>query len=124
MYHLFQNKHLFLIKSLNPSVPLLSRRLKQSKGFFIPEISEVTKFEDLLNDQQFDGRFVSNFGGGSFTQVPKEGKLLFVIGPEGGFSESEVRKFENEKFNFLSLGSNVLRAETAAIAVASRVLIN
>lgn len=42
--------------------------------------------------------------------------LVVVIGPEGGFTESDFDVFSNRRnVRFVSLGPNVLRAETAAI---------
>jgi 16S rRNA (uracil1498-N3)-methyltransferase len=37
------------------------------------------------------------------------------IGPEGGWSDSEMNLFKKNNFKILSLGTNILRAETAAI---------
>ncbi len=44
---------------------------------------------------------------------------LLCIGPEGGWSDSEVSQFIEKGFNVQSLGNLTLRAETAAIAVLS-----
>ena len=44
------------------------------------------------------------------------------IGPEGGFSEKEVNDMINEKFNLVSLGPRILRAETAAIAAFAQII--
>lgn len=44
----------------------------------------------------------------------RPGKTLYVIGPEGGFSERELLAFDNNEFTKVSLGSRVLRCETAA----------
>ncbi|MBF0110978.1 MAG: 16S rRNA (uracil(1498)-N(3))-methyltransferase [Magnetococcales bacterium] len=45
-------------------------------------------------------------------------KIILMIGSEGGFSVEEVRRAEREMgFQLFSLGSRVIRAETAAIAV-------
>ncbi len=41
-------------------------------------------------------------------------KVLLIIGPEGGFSESEIIFFES-KGKLVSLGNTILRSETAAI---------
>ncbi len=41
--------------------------------------------------------------------------ILVLVGPEGGWSEDEIKYFENKKYEFLSLSDNVLRAETAAM---------
>jgi 16S rRNA (uracil1498-N3)-methyltransferase len=44
-------------------------------------------------------------------------KLGFLVGPEGGFSAKEFEMLGSLPFvRFVSLGSTVLRAETAAIA--------
>ena len=46
-------------------------------------------------------------------------KIGFIIGPEGGFSESEVQFLAKKGALSLSLGSNILKAETAAIFMSS-----
>ena len=40
---------------------------------------------------------------------------LIMIGPEGDFSKSELEKAKLADFQFVSLGENRLRAETAGI---------
>ncbi len=42
--------------------------------------------------------------------------LSLAIGPEGGWTEDELRSFESEQWIAASLGETILRAETAAIA--------
>jgi 16S rRNA (uracil1498-N3)-methyltransferase len=41
--------------------------------------------------------------------------VSFFVGPEGGFTENDIKTFVDKGFVPLSLGSHVLRAETAAI---------
>ncbi len=48
-------------------------------------------------------------------------RVLIVIGPEGGFSKSEVALAASHDFTPLSLGPLVLRVETAVIAALSLV---
>lgn len=45
--------------------------------------------------------------------------ISVIIGPEGGFSESEVDFFNQINFKQVSLGKSVLRAETASIIACS-----
>lgn len=45
-----------------------------------------------------------------------EGEILLAIGPEGGWAEDELQLFSNEAWISASLGSTILRVETAAIA--------
>jgi len=46
-------------------------------------------------------------------------KIGFIIGPEGGFAESEAQFLAKKGALRLSLGSNILKAETAAIFMSS-----
>ncbi|HVZ59572.1 MAG TPA: RsmE family RNA methyltransferase [Terriglobales bacterium] len=45
-----------------------------------------------------------------------EGEIALAIGPEGGWTEDEIRAFDEAAWQQVSLGRNILRAETAAIA--------
>ncbi|MGV1099528.1 16S rRNA (uracil(1498)-N(3))-methyltransferase [Thiovibrio sp. JS02] len=54
------------------------------------------------------------------TERPSEVRAVcFLIGPEGGFSPTEVEDARNNGFIPVSLGSRILRAETASLAAAS-----
>ena len=46
-------------------------------------------------------------------------EVCFIIGPEGGFDDSEAIKIKSLGFLPVSLGDTILRVETATIAVAS-----
>jgi 16S rRNA (uracil1498-N3)-methyltransferase len=47
--------------------------------------------------------------------------IIVLIGPEGGFSLSEAELARDKGFHLVSLGQNILRTETAAIAVLSMI---
>ena len=49
-------------------------------------------------------------------------KIVVLIGPEGGFSRDEAELAVEKDFDLISLGPNILRTETAAIAVLSMIL--
>ena len=44
------------------------------------------------------------------------GEITLAFGPEGGWTESELKLFEEAGWIAASLGSTILRAETAVIA--------
>jgi len=44
------------------------------------------------------------------------GEVLLAVGPEGGWTEDELQLFAHKGWHSVSLGSTILRAETAAIA--------
>lgn len=49
-------------------------------------------------------------------------KINIFIGPEGGFSGHEAKSAEERGVEIVSLGPNILRTETAAVAVLSMIL--
>jgi 16S rRNA (uracil1498-N3)-methyltransferase len=50
--------------------------------------------------------------------------LTVLIGPEGGFSQTEIKLLDQNKINQFTLGDNILRNETAAIVCLGHFLIN
>ncbi|WP_406615867.1 16S rRNA (uracil(1498)-N(3))-methyltransferase [Mycoplasmopsis hyopharyngis] len=46
---------------------------------------------------------------------------LILVGPEGGFSQQEIKNIEQNSFITISLGKRILRSETACIAALSRI---
>jgi 16S rRNA (uracil1498-N3)-methyltransferase len=48
--------------------------------------------------------------------------MLVIIGPEGGFSASEVARAQDAGAIAISLGPRILRTETAALVVVSALL--
>ena len=47
---------------------------------------------------------------------PNISRILIIIGPEGGFSDREFEWFKSQNLPLVTLGSLILKAETAAIA--------
>lgn len=54
-----------------------------------------------------------------FSNLPELGVVL-AVGPEGGWTEEEVEQFREAQWQPASMGSRVLRIETAAIALVAR----
>ncbi|MBK9333716.1 MAG: 16S rRNA (uracil(1498)-N(3))-methyltransferase [Ignavibacteria bacterium] len=50
-------------------------------------------------------------------------KVILLIGPEGGFSKEDIQTLKNGNWQIKSLGKRKLRAETAAIAAVSQILL-
>jgi 16S rRNA (uracil1498-N3)-methyltransferase len=55
-------------------------------------------------------------------QHNKTKQIVVLIGPEGGFSMNEAELAQEKGFHPVSLGPNVLRTETAAVAVLSMIV--
>lgn len=81
----------------------------QSKSPFLSELIPLMSLEDFRIAHPMC--VLCTVGG----NMPLQLGVPVIVGPEGGFSPSEEARFEQK----VSLGRNVLRSETAAIAVAS-----
>ncbi|MBR5710535.1 MAG: 16S rRNA (uracil(1498)-N(3))-methyltransferase [Thermoguttaceae bacterium] len=57
----------------------------------------------------------------ALTKVGENGDVLVAIGPEGGFTDEECASAVDSGFEHLSLGSRILRIETAAISLAAQI---
>ena len=47
---------------------------------------------------------------------PQSGKVVFMVGPEGGWTEKEEQQAFDAGFQSVTLGKRVLRTETASLA--------
>lgn len=95
---------------------------KQSGNVHLMEIRGSCKFNDLLNElPKFDVKFMFHPYESDIDLKQAVRKvdgrqslnLLLLIGPEGGFSEREVKTARQEGVEVVSLGHSILRAETA-----------
>lgn len=100
--------------------------LKQCQGVKFMEIAELTKLGNI-NYSDYDLIVVpyeSEEETKIFTVFEKEPKrVLYVIGPEGGFEKEEIEFLKEKGAVIVTLGKRILRAETAAI-VAGGILAN
>ena len=87
----------------------------------IPELSAAASFEETAAQARASGAFniflheVSENISAGLEQGEIKNINLFV-GPEGGFSGSEVDMAKENNFKIISISRRVLRAETAAVA--------
>ena len=59
----------------------------------------------------------------SFESKDSEKKLGILIGPEGGWTDREISLFKEKNISLYTLGNQILRAETAAIAISVLLLL-
>src|SRR6185437_13824159 len=98
------------------------RAARQCRRATIPEVLEPTSFADTLVAPWFRGaraRFVLDaraaHGVHPFAGLGA-GDYVLAVGPEGGWSDAERKRFEEAGVVALALGTRVLRAETAVYA--------
>ena len=97
---------------------------KQSKRSRIPEVGEVMSYKaavDLAGEMDLFLLPYENERGMEATREALECirpgmKVAILIGPEGGFDPKEVAQAAEKGARAISLGSRILRTETAAIA--------
>ncbi len=96
--------------------------VKQSGRSRIPKVEETTTFEEAIardgSKIVFDAEEPA-----STTRQPDNPTILF-IGPEGGWSDAELRLARDSGCTFRSLGERRLRAETAAIVATAMVVLD
>lgn len=108
---------------------IVKEALKQCQGVKPLIIDEVTKIENLKLSE-YDLVIVPYECEEEHTlknllskQKQDIEKVLYVIGPEGGFDIEEIEYLKDNGANIVTLGKRILRAETASIVVGG-VLIN
>ncbi len=91
--------------------------LKQSKGLWKTEISELSPIAEVLNIES-PSKWIAHCAEGekaSIKALSHQQNQIICIGPEGDFSRTEIEKALNANFKAVSLGDTRLRTETAAI---------
>ncbi len=93
--------------------------IKQSLKARLPKVNEMVPFDAFIASVQCEQKFIAHCYQGEkarLKDVLQPGKdALVLIGPEGDFSEDEVRKAIEKGFTPVSLGQSRLRTETAAL---------
>jgi 16S rRNA (uracil1498-N3)-methyltransferase len=100
----------------------------------VPRVHEPTSLKQLLRDaadcEDSSGLVFWEQGGMPLDDAldriaPRRGEgvgqIMLLIGPEGGFSEAEVRDAEQHGFIPVTLGRRTLRAETASVVAVALV---
>ena len=102
---------------------IIKEASEQSGRGSLPSIEELIDFKDSL-DNNFPS-IAFHPAGDKFNKddFEKEKVVGIFIGPEGGWSDRELEMFKEKEIKILSLGAQILKAETAAIAVSSLFLL-
>lgn len=110
------------IKKITRWQMIMKEASEQSKRTLVPTITNIMTIDDLIKEK-YSNKYIC-----SLTESSKpiskclnanNENMIFVIGPEGGFTIQEEDKLISNGFQPITLGKRVLRVETAAIYVAS-----
>lgn len=102
---------------------LVDQAARQSDSNQVMRISPPVRFEQYL-EHAFDHRIVADFQGPSITTIGAESptSASILIGPEGGFTESELCSAIDAGYTPKTLSDSILRVETAAVVAAALAL--
>ncbi|MBU8905635.1 16S rRNA (uracil(1498)-N(3))-methyltransferase [Desertibacillus haloalkaliphilus] len=101
---------------------------EQSHRSFIPEVTAVQSLDEIITvSRTYETKLiayeeVAKAGdkkklAEAFEQTSPGSSILIIIGPEGGLTEDEVSRLEDEGFNSCGFGPRILRTETASLYV-------
>ena len=91
---------------------------KQCGRARLMEIAEPVAFEELINENIGENIVMfSERDGTGFAAIKQENKILALIGPKGGWDDSELNSARENGVTVVTLGGRILRAETAAISL-------
>lgn len=104
---------------------VIKQAVEQSRRLSLPVLNELVTFKSKINQFDFKNRTLiylderQNGNNNELKCLKKYYKkpVSFLIGPEGGFSSNEFKLLDDNRAISLSLGSRILRSETAGISI-------
>jgi 16S rRNA (uracil1498-N3)-methyltransferase len=98
------------------------KAVQQSRRAKVPRVEECRSFNEVLEICKGDGLKILLWEreGKNLKNILRENpshKIYVMVGPEGGFTEEEVRLAKDNGFIPVKLGQRILRTETASITL-------
>lgn len=103
---------------------ILVSAMLQSKQNWLPDLKEPVLFKNVLAESNHDQKFIAHCledKKQSLADIanPSTPAQIILIGPEGDFTEAELRLAIDHKFTPVTLGNTRLRTETAGVVAAT-----
>ena len=100
--------------------------LEQSVDTILPKIHLRRLFKPFVEDElsgiaKSTEKLIAHPNAKNLCPASVKNSITIVIGPEGGFSEYEVTKFEQIDFTRVSIGQRILSVETAVPYILGRI---
>ncbi len=80
----------------------------------VPTLSPILDFKDAIFGAEGE-KIIFHLGGKEYAPDKNAKEISIFVGPEGGFTENEIKLAKDSSFTVASLGALTLRGETAAI---------
>src|SRR5579883_1828278 len=94
---------------------ILIEAAKQSKHYCVPELDAAKTFEQTISIAASSKIMFAERDGHPLQPALAGSPVLYLVGPEGGWTDGEMAAALNAGFQLVSLGASILKAETAAI---------
>jgi 16S rRNA (uracil1498-N3)-methyltransferase len=93
--------------------------VKQCGRAKIPEIAPPVSFAQIFESTPGQRILFAETGGKKLSELPEAlgGEITAIVGPEGGWDESELAGALGQDCHLVTLGGRILRAETAGVVV-------
>tara|TARA_Y100000992_G_scaffold58394_1_gene35548 strand:+ start:19 stop:753 length:735 start_codon:yes stop_codon:yes gene_type:complete len=123
---IFNHKKLDFEKKFNHWKSISISSCEQSERSYLPDIKKIISFQDYIKNCKSEKKIIldtkskdmiNNLYNKPFCSTS------ILVGPEGDFSQDEYLYAKQSNFSSVSLGDNILRVETAAIAAISYIKI-
>ncbi len=119
-------------KSYERLTKIIQEATEQCEGAVFAKLNEVIEFNEIENHLElgslkiFANERLANVSPAKLQQgleplaSDTSSKIALLIGPEGGLTDQEVKALESLNFMPFGLGKRLLKAETAAICLATK----
>ncbi len=111
-------------------LPHILHGLEQARDTLIPEVEVNKRFKVFVEDRipelsdHYSLKLAAHPEAEPLTSqinLPVAGRVLLAIGPEGGWTEYEMGKFEEQEFTAFSFGKRILKVDTAVVALLAQI---
>ena len=88
---------------------------KQSKRYHLPVLDVPVSFAKILDFEAPTKIVFSERNGSALTSAIRQSPVLYLIGPEGGWTDGELSSAREHGFALVGLGNTIFKADTAAV---------
>jgi 16S rRNA (uracil1498-N3)-methyltransferase len=94
---------------------------KQSKRYHVPVLEEPVSFDKILDVFATAKLLFAERNGVPLHGAIAGSPVLYLIGPEGGWTPAELEAAAKRGFALVGLGTTILKSETAAVVATALV---
>jgi len=94
-----------------------AKQCGRARLMHIEEPQDIDDYLKIGRTKDCSKIFFSEREGTKLSELNRPSEIDAVIGPKGGWDDSEIRTAQNNDFSIVTLGGRIMRAETASIAL-------